>query len=51
MADLGYLRSNGREQEILRAASAGIPIIGICAGYQMLGSAIHDPELSSDRRR
>ena len=45
VADLGYLRSSGREQEILRAASAGIPIIGICAGYQMLGSAIHDPEL------
>ena len=45
VADLGYLRSGGRVQQILRAASAGVPIIGICAGYQMLGSAIHDPEL------
>ncbi|MGZ8488406.1 MAG: cobyric acid synthase, partial [Candidatus Binatia bacterium] len=45
VADLGYLRSSDRVREILRAASAGVPIIGICAGYQMLGSAIHDPEL------
>ncbi len=43
VSDLAHLRSSGREQEILRAASAGVPIIGICAGYQMLGSAIHDP--------
>jgi adenosylcobyric acid synthase len=38
------LRSSGREYEIHRAASVGVPIIGICAGYQMLGSTIHDPE-------
>jgi len=43
VADLDYLRRVGREQEIIGAASNGVPIIGICAGYQMLGSVIHDP--------
>ena len=44
MADLNYLRSSSREQEIIAAVSTGIPIIGICGGYQMLGTAIHDPQ-------
>lgn len=44
VSDLAYLRGNGREEEILRAVAAGVPIIGICAGYQMLGRSIHDPE-------
>jgi adenosylcobyric acid synthase len=43
VADLDYLRRSGREQEIIGAASHGVPIIGVCAGYQMLGSVIHDP--------
>lgn len=44
VADLGYLRSCGREQEIIAAVSTGIPIIGICGGYQMLGTVIRDPD-------
>jgi adenosylcobyric acid synthase len=44
VADLGYLRDTGREKEVVAAVSAGIPIIGICGGYQMLGSVIHDPD-------
>ena len=43
--DLNYLRSSGREQEIKSAVIDGIPIIGICGGYQMLGTAIYDPDL------
>ena len=43
VADLESLRTSGREREIIRAVSTGVPIIGICAGYQMLGSVIHDP--------
>jgi adenosylcobyric acid synthase len=43
VADLFYLRTTGREREIKRRASQGVPIIGICGGYQMLGSTIHDP--------
>jgi adenosylcobyric acid synthase len=45
VADLHYLRSSGREREIIAAVSIGVPIIGICGGYQMLGAAIHDPDL------
>jgi adenosylcobyric acid synthase len=44
VTDLAYLRDSGREQEIIRAASTGVPIIGICGGFQMLGTTIHDPE-------
>jgi adenosylcobyric acid synthase len=44
VADLSYLRAKGRDQEILRRVSRGVPIIGICGGYQMLGERIHDPD-------
>jgi adenosylcobyric acid synthase len=44
VADLAYLRNITRDQEILRQVSCGTPIIGICGGYQMLGTSIHDPE-------
>jgi adenosylcobyric acid synthase len=43
VADLAYLRTTGRDQEIIRQVSLGTPIIGICGGYQMLGSTFHDP--------
>ena len=44
VADLAHLRNIGRDQDIIDAAARGIPIIGICAGYQMLGLTIHDPD-------
>jgi adenosylcobyric acid synthase len=44
VADLAYLQSTGRDQEIIRLVSFGAPIIGICGGYQMLGVDIRDPE-------
>jgi adenosylcobyric acid synthase len=44
IADLAYLQSTGRDQEIIRQVSFGTPIIGICGGYQMLGIDIRDPE-------
>ena len=42
--DLLYLRTEGYEKELLALAQQGTPIIGICGGYQMLGSEIIDPE-------
>lgn len=42
--DLRWLRQSGLEAAILKAASAGILLIGICGGYQMLGETISDPE-------
>jgi adenosylcobyric acid synthase len=42
IADLDYLRRSGLAAAILEKAKAGIPIIGICGGYQMLGQKILD---------
>ena len=44
VADLAYLRTTARAQEIICRVSGGTPIIGICGGYQMLGETIHDPD-------
>ena len=44
VADLDYLRATNRDCEIITLVSRGTPIIGICGGYQMLGSTIHDPD-------
>jgi adenosylcobyric acid synthase len=46
--DLCYLREMGTIEEIRSARDRGIPIIGICGGYQMLGSRIHDQGIESD---
>ena len=42
-ADMQWLRQSGMERHIQQALQQGIPIIGICGGYQMLGQWIHDP--------
>ncbi len=41
--DLEHLRRNGMDEVILDLANRGVPVIGICGGYQMLGREIHDP--------
>ena len=43
VADLMWLRQNGLEAEILKQASRGTPVFGICGGLQMLGTRISDP--------
>ena len=38
-----WLRQNGLEARILKNASRGVPVFGICGGLQMLGLRIADP--------
>lgn len=44
MEDLLWMRQNGLEAAILKAADEGTIIYGVCGGYQMLGETISDPE-------
>ena len=43
MADLLWMRQCGMEAKILRYASRGKPVFGVCGGYQMLGQRLSDP--------
>ena len=44
MDDLRWLRQSGMEAAILKHASAGGAVVGICGGYQMLGQTVSDPD-------
>lgn len=43
MEDLLWMRQNGLEAAILKAAAQGKVIFGVCGGYQMLGESLADP--------
>ena len=40
--DLGWLRERGIDAAITRHVARGLPVLGICGGYQMLGTVIDD---------
>lgn len=44
MEDLLWMRQIGMEAAILKEASAGKVIFGVCGGYQMLGETLKDPD-------
>jgi adenosylcobyric acid synthase len=44
MDDLKWLRQCGLEASILKHASYGKPVVGICGGYQMMGNHLADPD-------
>lgn len=43
MADLEYLRHSGLAEYIHACHEAGVRVVGICGGYQMLGGELLDP--------
>lgn len=44
MPDLLWMRQNGLEALVKKAADRGVPILGVCGGYQMLGQSLSDPD-------
>ncbi len=44
VGDLMWLRANGFVEKIKELNNSGVPVIGICGGYQMLGEKLYDPE-------
>ncbi len=42
VADLAWLRARGLDRALQRRAAGTRPVLGICGGYQMLGTVIHD---------
>ncbi len=40
--DLAWLRERQIGEAIARHSARGLPVLGICGGYQMLGTVIHD---------
>lgn len=44
IADMAWLHDSGMARAIKEKLHEGIPVIGICGGYQMLGTDIYDPK-------
>lgn len=44
ISDLLWMRGNGLEERIIELVNQGIPVWGICGGYQMLGEVLEDPQ-------
>jgi adenosylcobyric acid synthase len=44
IADLDWMEARGLSDAVRRAHRDGAAVIGICGGYQMLGTRIHDPD-------
>ena len=42
LADLAWLRERGLDRRIVECRTRGIPILGICGGFQMLGDRLID---------
>lgn len=43
IADLEWLRASGLAARVIGLVDAGVPLVGICGGFQMLGRALVDP--------
>lgn len=43
LADLKWLKEKNLDEAVIEARNSGIPIVGICGGFQMLGNMVKDP--------
>ena len=43
LSDLRWLKAQGLDEAIKRKAKSGVPVVGICGGYHMLGEVLRDP--------
>lgn len=50
LEDLAVLRERGIDQAILKAHESGSMICGVCGGFQMLGTMLHDPHRVESQR-
>lgn len=51
IADLEFLRASGLADYVYSVAESDRWVWGICGGFQMLGTRIHDPELVESRAK
>jgi len=50
ISDFERIRNSGIADAVIRSARSGVPILGICGGFQMLGKRIDDPEHTESER-
>ncbi len=48
--DLLYLYETGLAAAVRQAAARGVPVCGLCGGYQMLGRSLRDPDHTESTR-
>lgn len=42
--DLRWMQARGLNRAVCAAAARGVPVLGLCGGYQLLGQTLADPE-------